>query len=459
MRDLLLLLSYLSFFGMGLFSPYILGLGYVWVDMFNPQRIVYSWLGSIPISFYIGVATLVCYLLFDRKNRPRFNMALICLILFAGWVTLTLQWAVSPEAARAKWDWAFKIICFAVFVPYLFRTRIQIEALILTILFSVGATLISFGAKTAISGGGYGVYLGLYQSNQGLGEGSTLALTAVSVIPLFLFFSNNSLIVPRSIFAKLLMYAFSVAAVLAAVGTTTRTGLVALFVLMFLKWFGSARKFVHLIGLLLLAGATTFVIDESWQSRMSTITDYEQESSAAGRIAVWKWTIEFVTENPLGGGFESFRINKIKTPHPLDPGQILEVKGKAFHNSYFEVLGEHGFVGLAIFGVLIFLTFKYLGRLSRDPPDGEEGAWIGGLASTVRQSLVIYLAGSLFIGIAFQPFMYYLIATAICLRELAWRDHQSVVNADTDGVDTWQSPGQLDRWGRSKSHTGNADLL
>jgi len=413
---------------------------------------VYSWLSSMPISFLIGAATLAAYLLLDRKNPPRFNIALICLVLFASWVTLTLQWAVSPEAAESKWSWAFKVICFTVFVPYLFRTRIQIEALILTILFSIGATILSFGIKTAISGGGYGVFLGLYNSNYGLGEGSTLALTVVSAIPLFLFFANNSLIIPRSFYRKFLMYGFSVAAVLAAIGTTSRTGLVALVVLMFLKWVGSSRKFVHLIVLLFLAGATTFVIDESWQSRMSTITDYEQESSAAGRIAVWKWTMEFVMENPLGGGFDSFRINKIRTPHPLDPDQILEVRGKAFHSSYFEILGEHGFVGLAIFGILIFLTFKYLGRLSRDPPDGEEGAWIGGLASAVRQSLFVYLVGSLFIGIAFQPFMYYLIATAICLRELAWRDHQSVVNADTDGVDAWQSPGQLDRWGRSKSH-------
>jgi probable O-glycosylation ligase (exosortase A-associated) len=437
---------------MGLFSPYILGLGYVWVDMFNPQRVVYSWLGSIPISFFIGAATLVAYLLLDRKNPPRFNMAFICLVLFAGWVTLSLQWAVSPEAAESKWNWAFKVICFTVFVPYLFRTRIQIEALILTILFSIGATILSFGLKTAISGGGYGLFLGLYNSNYGLGEGSTLALTAVSAIPLFLFFANNSLIIPRSIYRKLLMYGFSAAAVLAAIGTTSRTGLVALFVLMFLKWVGSSRKFVHLIGLLLLAGATTFVVDESWRSRMSTITDYEQESSAAGRIAVWKWTIEFVMENPLGGGFESFRINKIRTPHPLDPDQILEVRGKAFHNSYFEVLGEHGFVGLALFGIIILLTFRYLRRLMKDPLAGEEGIWISGLASTVKLSLVIYLVGSLFIGIAFQPFMYYLIAAAICLRELAWRDHQSAVKADTDSIETWQSPGQLDRWGRNRSH-------
>jgi len=452
MRDLILLFSFLAFFGMGVFNPFILGLGYVWVDIFSPQRIDYSLLSGISISYLIAIATFAAYLLLDRKNPPRFNIVFVFLALFAGWITLTLHWAVSPGAAEVKWGWAIKVVCFTIFVPYLFRTRVQIEALLLTILFSVGGTLLSFGIKTAISGGGYGVYLGLYSSNLGLGEGSTVALTAVSIIPLLLYFADNSQILPRILFSRLMMYGFSAVAVLTAIGTTSRTGLVSLCVLMTLRWFGSSRKFIHLIGLILLTGTATFFVDQSWQYRMSTIKDYEMESSNAGRIAVWKWTIKFVSENPHGGGFDAYRINEIEIPHPLNPDHTIKMKGRAFHSSYFEVLGEHGFIGLAVFGCLIFLTIRFLNQSSSDPPKSEEGVWIAGLASATRQSLLVYLVGSFFIGIAFQPFMYYLIATAICLRELAWRGHRSVAGSDDDAAHGRLLPGQLDRWGRSSSH-------
>ncbi len=52
-------------------------------------------------------------------------------------------------------------------------------------------------------------------------------------------------------------------------------------------------------------------------------------------------TLNYVSEHPLGGGFQSFLIDRIE--FPATNGETpLVIYGKAFHNSYIEVLGEQG---------------------------------------------------------------------------------------------------------------------
>ena len=87
------------------------------------------------------------------------------------WVTLTLIWAQVPDAAWEKWDWAFKTVAFATFLPFVIRSRVQIEAFAQTYVFSLAANFVPFGLKVLISGGGYGRDLGLVGGNSGLGGG------------------------------------------------------------------------------------------------------------------------------------------------------------------------------------------------------------------------------------------------------------------------------------------------
>ena len=91
---------------------------------------------------------------------------------------------------------------------------------------------------------------------------------------------------------------------------------------------------------------------------MGTIKNYEADESASTRIAVWKWTWEFVQTHPMGGGFNAYVQNKIRYTIPVvddngldtgevDTGEVVD-EGRAYHSSYFEMLGEQGFPGLII---------------------------------------------------------------------------------------------------------------
>src|SRR5205814_9400027 len=115
-----------------------------------------------------------------------------------------------------------------------------------------------------------------------------------------------------------------------------------------------ARSQRKILAALIVAGTTAAlfaVAPESWFGRMETIGDYEIESSAASRIAVWKWTWGFALEHPyVGGGFGVFT---------LDAGSIPGRSGwLEAHNIFFSTLGKHGFIGLGLYCLLILSIYR-----------------------------------------------------------------------------------------------------
>jgi putative inorganic carbon (HCO3(-)) transporter len=83
---------------------------------------------------------------------------------------------------------------------------------------------------------------------------------------------------------------------------------------------------------------------ETWHERMGTIIDYETDSSAQGRITAWRMAFNLALHQPLGGGFEAFR--------PMTYLMYLPeagARGTDAHSNWFEVLGEQGFIGLALY--------------------------------------------------------------------------------------------------------------
>jgi hypothetical protein len=59
--------------------------------------------------------------------------------------------------------------------------------------------------------------------------------------------------------------------------------------------------------------------------------------------------------------------------------------------------------------------------LRRRYKDSEEDPWLSPLATALQSGHLVYLVGSLFVGIAYQPFVYMLIGTQIGLDSLVRR--------------------------------------
>lgn len=416
MRDLVLLAAFGSFLLLGAAAPFIFALGYVWVDAFRPQEVAYGLITSLPVAMLMGVAAIGGWLVLDRRDPPRPGLILVLMLLFAAWVTLsTAFWAVVPGTAWWKWNWAFKTIVFSAFIPFAFRSRVQIEAFLQIYLFAIAAHFLPFAGKTIIGGGGYGRNLGLIQGNSGIAEGATLAAVSLMFVPIALFLRRHTRLLPRGRLTDLLYAGLVVACVVAAVGTYQRTALVGMAVLAVFVFLQSQRKWLAgaMIGLG-MAGLALLTTD-AWNTRIATIGEYQQESSALTRLLVWNWTLGFVQEHPFGGGFGTSEISRIEPPAaPGDP-YPEPVIGRAFHSVYFEVLGEQGWVGLALFLGLVGAAQLAYRDIIRRAAAHAELAWAADLARTLRASLIILLVCGAFIGIAFQPMFYYLFGLSAAL--------------------------------------------
>ena len=425
LRSLWLLMVYVSFIALGTQAPFVAILGYVWVDTFSPQDVAYVILNQFPVALVMGIVAFGFYLLMDRRFPPRPTTVTVFQFCLALWCTLSMTWAVVPEAGWGKWDWAFKTLLFAAFLPYLIRSRIQIEAFLQVYVLSLAATLIPFGAKVLLSGGGYGQDLGLTGGNSGLAEGSTLAAVAVMTIPLALYLRNYAILVPKSWTFRLVYVGIALACLFATVGTYERTGLIGLLVLGIAMLFKSKNKLlVGLIGAVAACSIFYFSSD-AWNARISTIETYQQDGSAMTRLLVWRWTLDYVMRHPQGGGFYMFLINVIE--HPANSaGDVAYVEhGRAFHSIYFEVLGEQGWPGFALFVGMLVAAQVMLQRVSRRTRGIPELAWCHALAATLQVSLAVMSVCGSFIGIAFQPMIHYLLAVSVSVSEYVRRAMQT----------------------------------
>ena len=423
MRDLGFVLYLVGLLALGLRRPFLFVLAYAYVDIVSPQHLSYYLLNGAQISVIVACLAIGGWLIADDKKGLRLapRQALIAILLV--YCGLTTLYADFPKEALDKWDWVWKSMAWAIFLPLALRTRLRIEAYLLFMVLSASAIIIVGGIKTLASGGGYGALNLMVTSNTGLYEGSTISTVAIAIVPLILWLARHGTVYPRDWRVRLFAYNLIFACLLIPVGTEARTGLVCIAALAIFMLRDLKRRFLYMALVAAAGAAAVPMLPDSFSSRMETISSYEQDSSATSRLAVWAWTWDYAKENPTGGGFEAYRGNslQVKTVTTREAGavsmvseQVLVDKGRAYHSSYFEMLGEQGFPGLVLF-LLIHLGGLYRMEVLRRRYRGRDGddAWISPLATALQGAQAIYLVGSLFVGIAFQPFIYMLIGVQV----------------------------------------------
>jgi len=425
MLDLALTAFLFGLLALGLKRPFAWVLAYLYVDIVAPQKISWFLLASIPISLVVFVAAFGGWLLADDKRDARFTFRQGLLVALLVYCAITTQLADFPVEAAGKWAWVWKALVFAIFLPLTLRTRLRIEAAVLFMVLSAGAIVITGGIKTALSGGGYGSLAFFVQDNTGLYEGSIISAVAIAIIPLIFWLARYGTVFPRDRKVRIFALALVFACLLIPVGTQARTGLLCIGLLGVLALRTAKNRFLYLGGTALAALLAVPFLPHSFTQRMATIENHQADQSASTRLAVWAWTLDYVKDHPFGGGFEAYRGNRlvIETRDVDASGAAVAVaentitdQGRAYHSSYFEMLGEQGWPGLGLWLWLQASGLWQMERLrsrwrrkARAEGAGPESQWQAPLASALQQAQLIYLLGSAFVGIAFQPFILMLV--------------------------------------------------
>jgi probable O-glycosylation ligase (exosortase A-associated) len=297
----------------------------------------------------------------------------------------------------------------------LLYTRKHIIALVWVLVGSLAYYGVKGGAFTIMTGGNSRVW---GPTDSFIGGNNEIALALIMSIPLMYFL--RSLYIQRWV-----KHAFIVAMVLtsaAIVGSQSRGALLGIAAMAVVFWMNldSAKNNQSqktLFGVLILAISLAMVafMPQSWTNRMHTIGGYQQDASAEGRINAWHMAWNLASNNFFGGGFEMYYKATFMAyaPNPYDV--------HAAHSIYFQVLGEHGFVGLFLFLLVWFVTWRWAGWLRRNAKNNPDTEWAAVLGSMVQASLAGYLVAGAFLSLAYFDLPYNLMALVVLSRR--WVEH------------------------------------
>lgn len=405
MRDILITLIIFGSLPFILKEPAIGALMWVWVSVMNPHTQGWGFATQLPFAYIIALATMLSMLMSrGPRNLPLTPVSLL-LLLFVLWMTITTPFALLPGPSWIQWQKVMKIMLMSFVVMMLIRSQRDIVRLVWVLVASIGYYGVKGGVFTIRSGGTERVW---GPTATFIGDNNALALALIITIPLMYYLQQGS----DKRWLRHGLTGAMVLSALAALGSYSRGGLLAIAAMGLFMWIKSGRKIVLGSLLCLLAPLLLAFMPERWGERMDTIHSYQDDSSAQGRLNAWRMAYNLACNRFIGGGFEvsDGAIFAQYAPNPLAV--------HAAHSIYFQALGEHGFVGLAIYLALGAATWRTASAIIRLARGRAELRWALELATMSQASMVGFAVGGAFLSLLYFDMPYYLMAALIATRIL-----------------------------------------
>lgn len=422
MRDLFVTLVVFGSIPLILKRPHIGILMWCWISYMNPHRMAWGFAYSMPFAAMIAATTLLSTVISNDSKRLPITPVTVTLILFVLWMTFTTMFAISPDDAATALKKVYKIQFMTFLTLILMAQKERINQLVWVIVLSLGFFGIKGGLFTIATGGSFRVWGPPDSFVEGNNE---LALALLMVIPLlnYLRLTVENVWIKRGLLGSIGLLA------IAAIGSQSRGALLAFLAMLGYLWLKSGNKLITgIFGIIFTALLFSFMPD-SWHQRMNTIETYEEDGSAMGRINAWTVAINIAKDRLTAGGFEHWspKTFALYAPNPLDVHDA--------HSIYFEVLGEHGFIGLILFLLIGIFAFRDANWTIKKTEGRKELKWANLLSRNLYVSLIAYAIGGAFLGLAYYDLYYHLVAILVLTRQIVARELASPSTTENSEIE------------------------
>lgn len=374
------------------------GLGYM-----NPHRLCYGFMLTVPVVQIAAIATLIGMLISKEAKRMVWSREIVVLLMFVVWMGITTSQALNSGEAMEQYEKVVKIQILTFMTLLLLTSRQRVHLLVWVIVISIGFYGIKGGIFTILKGGIHRVQ---GPSNTFIGGNNELALAMVMTIPLMRYLQLQE----KNKLVKMALLAGMILTAIAAFGTQSRGALVALTLTGAIFWLKSRNKIVTGVLIAVAALAALSFMPEAWFERMNTMKTYDEDASALGRINAWWLAWNLANDRFVGGGFELWQWSAFQKYAP-NPDDVHDA-----HSIYFEVLGEHGWLGLILFLTILGFAWRKCSALIRYAKKHPEAVWAKDLATMIQVTMVGYLTAGTFLGLAYFDYIYHLIAIVVVVH-------------------------------------------
>lgn len=390
--------------------PFAGVLGWFWFSFLNPHQMIWGPVADLPIAAIIAATTLVSLFLNKERKRLPNNLTAYLIVAMGAVITWSTVNAHLPALAWPKWEEAIKILLMTVVAAMLLNTRERLHAVVVVTVFAMGFFGVRGGLFTLATGGQYHVF---GPPGTFIADNNQLALALIMTVPLIRYVQLQSA-------SPWMRRAMGVALVLTAVsiiGSQSRGAFLAICAIipfLILK----SRNRLPLMGLAVALGVGLLAFaPQRWVERMETLKNYEEDASAMSRLRTWGWAIDLAKQDPLSGG--GFRVER---DEELYLSMVEGAKASYnFHSIYFEMLGHHGFLGLAVFLLLLATSWRNFAVVLKRARGSPSLFWARDLAAMGQVSLIGYMVAGAFLNLAFFDLSYLVFTLSACVRGVVQR--------------------------------------
>ena len=403
MRTIILTLMLVILVPLALVKPWTGVLTWTWISIMNAHKLTFGFLQDFPVAYVIAVATFLGVLFTRDQRKLPLTPVTVTLAGFILWMCITSIFAIYPDKIGGQFGKVMKIQLMIFATLLLLHDRKHIELFVWVIVLSLGFYGIKGGIFTILHGG-HGTVSG--PPGGFIAPNNELALALTMTIPLMFYMRSSPNIWMRwGLTAAIILTALSI------LGSQSRGAFLALTAMAVYLWRHSKKKGAFGLVLVLIGVGLIAFMPSQWDERMSTISDYQSDTSVKGRFNAWSMSFNLAKDRFLGGGFEVITPEMFAryAPDPLDL--------HAAHSIYFQILGEHGFVGLGIFLLFWALTWR-TGTWVIKNAEAAEMPWAGRLASMAQVSFAGYFVGGAFLSLAYFDLPYDLMVIVVLCKVL-----------------------------------------
>lgn len=423
---------------------------FTFVLYFRPYELFPALSAFSSMAMVMALLTLAIYipsqftLEGNLTARPR-EVNLLLLLTLAALCSMPL--AISPPEAWATFNDAFfKAVLMFIVMVNVVRTEWRLKGLI-WISLGVGC-LLSLNAIDNFRAGNFTVEGYRVEGNLGgmFGNPNDMALHLVTMIPLAI-----ALMLMARNFAIKALYAACAGLMMAGtVVTFSRGGFLGLvFSGILLAWkLGRQNRLpVFAVCLLIMAAFLAFAPGGYGQRLLSLFdSNLDAVGSSSARRELLIHSIKVALRYPL------FGVGMGNYPFKAPQNHVS-------HNAYTQVAAELGMAALVFYTLFIITPLKRLWQIERETFDARRKSRFYYLAIGMQASLVAYMVGSFFASVAYQWYVYYLVAYAIALRRIYDFEHETAAEgassaAAVDEVSAQNIPAMRSRRADSEEGLG-----
>jgi O-antigen ligase len=204
--------------------------------------------------------------------------------------------------------------------------------------------------------------------------------------------------------------------VLAVLVTFSRGGFLGLVCMMIVAWCYSPKKLVALLLFCILGVVVYYGFDLTPYIReMSTITG-PMDATAVERVQSWKSAWAMFLDNPMGVGGNNFEVRF----HEYQ-GEAFQrgMYGRVAHSLWFTLIPELGFIGIAIYVMLLYYNIRDIFSLKKATAgQTDELQYIHSLSLAFIAALIGFFVSASFLSVLYYPHYWYLTGIIVATKHV-----------------------------------------